>query len=147
MLAKTSYGGGLKLAVWKQQAEKKNLSTVWLKQRKMGRRRLKKEKRERKRFEKLEQLRNCAVHRRIFQILKPWTTGQTICRNYKEIIDYLVYGSCKFFQREDMKCFKQLKAFQFFKDGHVQKIELSLISNAFQNILRFSKIAFLNKNH
>ena len=27
-----------------------------------------------------------------------------------------------------MKCFKQLKAFKFFKDGHVQKIELSLIS-------------------
>ena len=35
--------------------------------------------------------------------------------SYKEIIDYLVYGSCKFFQsREDMKCFKQLKAFKFF---------------------------------
>ncbi|XP_022793679.1 uncharacterized protein LOC111332583 isoform X1 [Stylophora pistillata] len=48
--------------------------------------------------------------------------------SYKEIIDYLVYGTCKFFQREDMKCFKQLKAFKFFKDGHVQKIELSLIS-------------------
>ena len=48
--------------------------------------------------------------------------------SYKEIIDYLVYGSCKFFQREDMKCFKQLKAFKFFKDGHVQKIELCLIS-------------------
>ena len=49
--------------------------------------------------------------------------------SYKEIIDYLVYGSCKFFQsREDMKCFKQLKAFKFFKDGHVQKIELRLIS-------------------
>ena len=27
-----------------------------------------------------------------------------------------------------MKCFKQLKAFNFFKDGHVQKIELSPIS-------------------
>lgn len=27
-----------------------------------------------------------------------------------------------------MKCFKQLKAFKFFKDGHVQKIELSAIS-------------------
>ena len=27
---------------------------------------------------------------------------------YKEIIDYLVSGLCKFFQREDMKCFKQL---------------------------------------
>ena len=48
--------------------------------------------------------------------------------SYNEIIDYLVYGSCKFFQREDMKCFKQLKAFKFFKDRHVQKIELSLIS-------------------
>ena len=48
--------------------------------------------------------------------------------SYNEIIDYLVYGSCKFFQREDMKCFKQLKAFKFFKDRHVQNIELSLIS-------------------
>ena len=27
-----------------------------------------------------------------------------------------------------MKCLKQLKAFNFFKDGHVQKIELCLIS-------------------
>lgn len=27
-----------------------------------------------------------------------------------------------------MKCFKQLKAFKFFKDRHVQNIELSLIS-------------------
>ena len=27
-----------------------------------------------------------------------------------------------------MKCFKQLKAFKFFKDGHVQKVELRLIS-------------------
>ena len=27
-----------------------------------------------------------------------------------------------------MKCFKQLKAFKFFKDGQVQKVELSLIS-------------------
>ena len=26
-----------------------------------------------------------------------------------------------------MKCFKRLKAFKSFKDGHVQKIELSLI--------------------
>ena len=44
---------------------------------------------------------------------------------YKEIIDYLVYGSCKFFQsRENMKCFKQLKVFKFFKDRHLQKIEL-----------------------
>ena len=25
--------------------------------------------------------------------------------SYKEIIDYLVYGLCKFFQREDVKCF------------------------------------------
>ena len=49
--------------------------------------------------------------------------------SYKEIIDNLVCGSCKFFQsREHMKCFKQLKAFKFFKDGHMQKIELRLIS-------------------
>ena len=27
-----------------------------------------------------------------------------------------------------MKCFNQLKAFKFFEDGQVQKIELSLIS-------------------
>ena len=37
--------------------------------------------------------------------------------SYKEIIDNLVYGSCKFFQREDMKCFKQLKAFKFLRTG------------------------------
>ena len=37
--------------------------------------------------------------------------------SYKEIIDYLVYGSCKFFQREDMKCFKQLKGRARAKDG------------------------------
>ena len=48
--------------------------------------------------------------------------------SYKEIVNYLVYGSCKFFEREEMKCFKELKAFKFFKDGHVQRIELSVIS-------------------
>jgi len=62
--------------------------------------------------------------------LNNWTRdlSKLLPISYKEIIDYLVYGSCKFFQREDMKCFKQLKAFQFFKDWHVQKIELSVIS-------------------
>ena len=49
--------------------------------------------------------------------------------SYKEIMNYLVYGSCKFFQREDMKCFfKQIKVFKFFKDGQVLEIELSVIS-------------------
>ena len=42
--------------------------------------------------------------------------------SYGEIIDYLVYGSCKFFQREDNKCFKQLKAFQFFQ-GRARTID------------------------
>ena len=86
MPTKTSYRGGLKLAVWKQQAKNKNLSTVWSKRRKMGLRRSKKEKRERKRLEKLELLKNCAVHLRIFQILKLWTTGQTICRNCHRLV-------------------------------------------------------------
>ncbi|CAB4045439.1 Poly P3, partial [Paramuricea clavata] len=44
-----------------------------------------------------------------------------------EIKDYLVYGKCKFYAKEDMKCFKQLKAFKFFMDGHVQDIKLSII--------------------
>ena len=61
--------------------------------------------------------------------------------SYKEIIDYLVYGLCKFFQREDMKCFKQLKAFKFLKDGHVQKTELSLISE--KSSYCFVKVAVL----
>ena len=37
-----------------------------------------------------------------------------------------------------MKCFKQLKAFKFFKDGHVQKIELCLISEKGQLLLHES---------
>ena len=45
-----------------------------------------------------------------------------------EIKDYLVYGKCKFYAKEDMKCFKQLKAFKFFMDGHVQDIKLSIIN-------------------
>ena len=55
--------------------------------------------------------------------LNNWTNdlSKLLHISYKEIIDYLVYGSCKFFQREDMKCFKQLKAFKFFKDGHFAK--------------------------
>ncbi len=44
-----------------------------------------------------------------------------------EIKEYLVYGECKFYAKEDMKCFKQLKAFKFFKDGHVQNIQLHMI--------------------
>ena len=48
---------------------------------------------------------------------------------YTEIKNYLVYGSCKFYKSEDMRCFKQLKAFKFFKDGHVQGISLSFISD------------------
>ena len=40
-----------------------------------------------------------------------------------------------------MKCFKQLKAIKFFKDGHVQKIELSLISE--KSTYCFVKVAVL----
>ena len=39
-----------------------------------------------------------------------------------------MYGKCKFYAKEDMKCFKQLKAFKFFMDGHVQDIKLSIIN-------------------
>ena len=63
----------------------------------------------------------------------------------KEMIDYLVYGSCKFFQREDMKCFKQLRAFTFSKDRHVQKIQLSLISE--KSNYCFVKAAVLPSMH
>ena len=48
---------------------------------------------------------------------------------YTEIKNYLVYGSCKFYKSEDMRCFKQLKAFKFFKDGHVQEISLTEVSS------------------
>ena len=46
----------------------------------------------------------------------------------KEIMNYLIFGSCKFYKNEDMQCFKQLKAYKFFKDGHVQDIELAFIN-------------------
>ena len=53
------------------------------------------------------------------ETLNNWTKDLSklpqISSLHKEIIDYLVYGSWKFFQsREVMKCFKQLKAFNFF---------------------------------
>ena len=44
-----------------------------------------------------------------------------------------------------MKCFKQLKALKFFKDGHVQKIELSLISE--ESSYCFVKTAVLPSMH
>ena len=47
----------------------------------------------------------------------------------KDIMNYLVFGSCKFYKYEDMQCFKQLKAYNFFKDGYVQDIELAFIND------------------
>ena len=47
----------------------------------------------------------------------------------KDITNYLVFGSCKFYKNEDMHCFKQLKAYRFFRDGHVQDIELAFIND------------------
>jgi hypothetical protein len=47
---------------------------------------------------------------------------------FTDIKNYLVYGACKFYKNEDINCFKEMKAFKFFKDGHVQEIELSLIN-------------------
>ena len=47
----------------------------------------------------------------------------------KDLMNNLVFGSCKFYKNEDMQCFKQLKAYKFFKDGHVQDIELTFINS------------------
>ena len=44
-----------------------------------------------------------------------------------------------------MKCFKQLKAFKFFKDGYVQKIELSLISE--KSSYCFMKVVLPSMRH
>ena len=33
----------------------------------------------------------------------------------KDIMNYLVFGSCKFYKNEDMQCFKQPKAYKFFQ--------------------------------
>ena len=89
----------------------------------MGMRRSKKEKRERLKVRETratEKLRSPSENLPDPKTLKNWTNDLL---KLPQIIDYLVYGSCKFFQREDMKCFKQLKAFKCFKDGHVQKID------------------------
>ena len=47
----------------------------------------------------------------------------------KDMMNYFVFGSCKFYKNEDMQCLKQLKAYKFFKDGHVQDIELALLND------------------
>ena len=84
----------------------------------MGLRRLKKEKRERtKAAEKL-----CSPSENLPdpKTMNNWTNDLSKLPqiSYKEIIDYLVYGSCKFFQREDMKRLKQLKAFNSEKSSY-----------------------------
>ena len=57
--------------------------------------------------------------------LSNWTTDLSDLPDITidEIKDYLVYDKCKFYVKEDMNCLKQLKAFKFFKDGHVQDIK------------------------
>ena len=63
--------------------------------------------------------------------LKLWTKdlSRLLPLTSKDIMNYLVFGSCKFYKNEDMQCFKQLKAYKFFKDGHVQGIELAFIND------------------
>ena len=63
--------------------------------------------------------------------LKSWTKDLSRLPRLtsKDIMNYLVFGSCKFYKNEDMHCFKQLKAYKFFKDGHVQDIELAFIND------------------
>ena len=101
----------------------------------MGLRRSKKEKRERKMFEKPELPKNCAVHMRIFQILKLWTTGQTICRNWHRLVVIKKLSTTWFMDRANSSkagkiwnVLNNWKHSNFFKDRHVQKIELRLIS-------------------
>lgn len=84
----------------------------------MGLRELNKGKQERRKHDKLELLKNYRVYPKFFQILRTlnnWTRdlSKLLLISYKEITNYLAYESCKFFQGEDMKCFKQLKAFNF----------------------------------
>ena len=61
--------------------------------------------------------------------LRSWTKDLSILPHLtsKEILNYLVFGSYKFYKNEDMQRFKQLKACKFFKDGHFQDIELVFI--------------------
>ena len=61
--------------------------------------------------------------------LKSWTKDLSRLPRLtsKDIVNYLVFGSCKFYKNEDMQCFKQLKANNFFKDGHVLDIQLAFI--------------------
>ena len=63
--------------------------------------------------------------------LKSWTKDLSRLPRLtsKDIVNYLVVGSCKFYKNEDMQCFKQLRAYKFFKDGHVQDIELAFIND------------------
>ena len=51
-------------------------------------------------------------------------------------MNYLVFGSCKFYKNEDMQCFMQLKAYTFFKDGHVQDIEQLLFCQGQNNTIK-----------
>ena len=98
-------------------------------------RRSKKEKRERKMFEKLELLKNCAVHQRIFQILKLWTTGQTICLNCHRLVIKKLSTTWFMDRANSSKAGKIWNVLNNWKHsnflrtgGHVQKIELRLIS-------------------
>ena len=84
----------------------------------MGMRRSKKEKQERLKVRETratEKLRSPSENLPDPKTLNNWKKDLSKLPQitFKEIIDYLVYGSCKFFQREDIKCFKQLKAFNF----------------------------------
>ena len=65
------------------------------------------------------------------KILKNWSQNLTNLPpiTINEIKDYLIYGRCTFYAKEDMRCLKQLKAFKFFADGHVQNINISVISD------------------
>jgi len=63
--------------------------------------------------------------------LKSWTKDLSRLPRLtsKDIMNYLVFGLCKFYKNEDLRCFKQLKAYKFFKDGHVQDIEIAFIND------------------
>ena len=65
--------------------------------------------------------------------LRSWTKDLSTLPHItsKDIMNsnYLVFGSCKFYKNEDMQCFKRLKAYKFFKDGHVQDTELAFFND------------------
>ena len=66
----------LKATGWKQE-----LINRVIKAKEDGTETIKERETREKKVEKLELLKNCAVHLTIFQILKLWTTGQTISQN------------------------------------------------------------------